>query len=260
MHHTDSTTINKHAHHDIRIFHFGVGLILFLESIIIWLLSSSFTLPVTTSYLQKNLELGVLASQTEEIFRIQTAHLLVLFLLIAGISHLIISLPKVFKIYSKNIEEKNNPFRWLEYGITAPIMVVTLALLTGVFDLSTLILLWFLNVCMILFGQNMEAINKNRAKTDWSSFIYGGLAGAIPWIIIWMYIVGARAGNFIPVNIIWAFASLVFFFTLFPANLFLYYKKIGPWKNYEHVENMFILLSLVSKSALAWQIFIGVLG
>lgn len=148
MHRTESPTINEHVHHDIRIFQFGVGLILFLESIIIWLLSSNFTLPVTTSYLQKNLELGVLASKTTEIFRIQTAHLLVLFLLIAGISHLIISLPKVFKIYSKNIEEKNNPFRWLEYGITAPIMVITLALLTGVFDLSTLILICFLCVCV----------------------------------------------------------------------------------------------------------------
>lgn len=113
---------------------------------------------------------------------------------------------------------------------------------------------------MILFGQNMEVINKNKTKTDWSSFVYGGLAGVIPWIIILMYITGARGGNFIPANIIWAFVSLIFFFTLFPANLFLYYKKIGPWKNYEYVENMFILLSLVSKSALAWQIFIGVLG
>ena len=39
----------------------------------------------------------------------------------------------------------------------------------------------------------------------------------------------------------------------------LQYKKIGPWRDYLFGEKMYVVLSLVAKSALAWQIFAGTL-
>jgi len=45
----------------------------------------------------------------------------------------------------------------------------------------------------------------------------------------------------------------------FAINMFLQYKKIGPWKNYLFGESMYVLLSLVAKSVLAWQVFAGTL-
>jgi hypothetical protein len=39
----------------------------------------------------------------------------------------------------------------------------------------------------------------------------------------------------------------------------LQYKKIGPWKNYAYGELVYIILSLVAKSLLAWQVFAGTL-
>jgi hypothetical protein len=41
--------------------------------------------------------------------------------------------------------------------------------------------------------------------------------------------------------------------------MFLQYKKIGPWKNYLYGERAYVLLSLIAKSALAWQVFAGTL-
>jgi len=41
--------------------------------------------------------------------------------------------------------------------------------------------------------------------------------------------------------------------------MFLQYKKIGPWKNYLYGEKAYIVLSLVAKSLLAWQVFGGTL-
>jgi len=41
--------------------------------------------------------------------------------------------------------------------------------------------------------------------------------------------------------------------------MFLQYKKIGPWKNYVYGEYAYIILSLVAKSLLAWQVFAGTL-
>lgn len=41
--------------------------------------------------------------------------------------------------------------------------------------------------------------------------------------------------------------------------MYLQYKKVGKWENYLHGEKVYILLSLVAKSALAWQVFAGTL-
>lgn len=244
----------------MKIFQIGVGLILLIQSLVIWLLSSTFTLPVTTNYLESSGIGNSLVHVTKEIFRVQTAHILVIFLLVPSIMHLIIALPGVFSKYKKLIEDKYNPLRWLEYSLTAPLMIVLLAMLSGIFDFSTLILLFTVSVSMLLFGANMEVINRNLEKVHWSSFIFGSILGIVPWIIIWMHIAGARDVSLIPSYTIITFFSLLAFFAFFPLNMFLYYKKIGPWKDYEFTETCFVMLSLCSKSALAWQVFIGLMG
>ena len=37
--------------------------------------------------------------------------------------------------------------------------------------------------------------------------------------------------------------------------MILQYKKVGPWKDYLYGEFIYIILSLVAKSLLAWQVF-----
>jgi hypothetical protein len=54
-------------------------------------------------------------------------------------------------------------------------------------------------------------------------------------------------------------ASLFVFFNVFAVNMFLQYRKIGPWRDYLFGERMYIFLSLFAKSALAWQVFSGTL-
>jgi hypothetical protein len=245
---------------DKRLFQIGIGFVLFIESILIWLLSSNFTLPVTTRYLESNSGNSFLGHVTKELFRVQVAHILIIFLLVPSILHLIIAIPSVYAKYRKFIENKINPIRWLEYSITAPLMIILVAMLTGIFDLSTLILLFTAGVSMLLFGANMEYANKNMGNVKWANFIYGSIIGIIPWIIIWMHIAGARDISLIPMYTIIAFFSLLAFFAFFPLNMFLYYMKVGPWKDYEFVETCFVMLSLCSKSALAWQVFIGLMG
>jgi hypothetical protein len=42
--------------------------------------------------------------------------------------------------------------------------------------------------------------------------------------------------------------------------MYLQYKKVGRWKDYLFGERMYIVLSLVAKTVLAWQIFAGTLA
>jgi len=44
------------------------------------------------------------------------------------------------------------------------------------------------------------------------------------------------------------------------VNMYLQYKKVGPWKNYLFGERVYIILSLAAKTALAWMIFSGTLA
>ena len=50
------------------------------------------------------------------------------------------------------------------------------------------------------------------------------------------------------------------FFNSFAVNQWLQYRQVGPWRSYAFGEKAYLVLSLVAKSALAWQIFGGSLA
>ena len=54
-------------------------------------------------------------------------------------------------------------------------------------------------------------------------------------------------------------AQSVFFFS-FGLNQWLQYRKVGKWTSYVFGEKTYLVLSLVAKSVLAWQIFGGSLA
>ena len=56
------------------------------------------------------------------------------------------------------------------------------------------------------------------------------------------------------------FVSLFVLFFIFAVNMALQYLRIGPWRDYRFGERVYLMLSLVAKSALAWQVFAGALA
>jgi hypothetical protein len=115
---------------------------------------------------------------------------------------------------------------------------------------------------MNLFGIMMELHNLRTERTNWTSFIYGIFAGIVPWIVIFMHFYGSLAsGDAKPPAFVYAIIPTIFvFFNIFAVNMFLQYKKVGPWKNYLFGERVYIILSLAAKTALAWQIWAGTLA
>jgi Heliorhodopsin len=107
-------------------------------------------------------------------------------------------------------------------------------------------------------------------KTNWSHFNYGIFAGIIPWVVMGVYFFTSinRLGDIeelpdrvkdILKLVKFIFPALFVFFNCFAINMFLQYKKWGPWKNYVFGEKVYIVLSLVAKSFLAWFIWGGTL-
>ena len=244
----------------LKIFNIVMGFFHFIQSILIFVLSTDFSLPVNTMYLKFDVNSLSLQPFLESIGEIGIGYVVALFLLLSSIAHFTISLPKVYEWYVKNLKKGINYARWYEYSISSSVMIIVIAMLVGVYDLSALILIFFLNMMMILFGLMMELHNQTTKKTDWTSYIFGCIAGIIPWIVIALYLFGSGDGeNRAPDFVYWIFFSIFLFFNSFAVNMVLQYGKIGKWKDYTFGEKVYIILSLVAKSLLAWQVFAGTL-
>ncbi len=245
----------------LRLYNVLVGLLHLGQAVAILLLSNSFSLPIQTNYLSFDPATGTSAPLLRTVGRVRLGPLVAVFLLLAAADHLVVSLPRAFDWYVRNLERHINYARWTEYFFSASLMIVIIAMLSGVYDLATLLLLFFLNGMMILFGWMMELQNRTTERVDWTAFSFGTLAGIIPWVVVGLYFgsAAAEAANGVPKFVYGIMVSIFVFFSIFAVNMALQYRGKGRWNDYLYGEKVYILLSLVAKSLLAWQVFAGTL-
>ncbi|WP_029551060.1 heliorhodopsin HeR [Thermococcus zilligii] len=225
-----------------------------VQGILILVLSSDFAVTITRNYLKFDQASRSLVTVTENLFDVRLAYLIALFPLLTAVAHFMVA-TVLYDRYVENLSRGINPYRWAEYSVTSSIMIVIIALLVGISDIGTLLLIFSINATMIFFGYLMELLNQYTEKVRWSPFIFGSFAGLIPWVVIFMVILRSSPPDFV----IWIFISIAIFFNLFPVNMILQYKKIGKWADYLYGEKVYILLSLTSKSILVWQVYAGTL-
>ncbi len=244
----------------LRRFNFIMALLHFVQAVLMLNLSTDFKLPLTTSFVEFNPQIGKLVPVLNEIASLPVGAMVAGFLFLSALAHLTVSLPRVYDWYEKSIKKGINPARWIEYSFSSSLMIVIIAMLAGMYDAVALLLLFFLNAMMILFGWIMELHNQRTEKTDWTSYWFGVLAGAVPWIAVGLHLFGAGGeGGGPPDFVYYIYFSIFLFFNVFAVNMVLQYKKIGKWKDYVFGERMYIILSLVAKSLLAWQVWAGTL-
>ena len=111
-------------------------------------------------------------------------------------------------------------------------------------------------------GLMMERHNQLTQETNWLAFNIGVLAGIVPWIMgaLYFWVSTSNIADAIPVYAQFGFLLTFLFFNSFAINMWLQNKKVGKWKVYAYGEKAYIVLSLVSKSALGWIIVLGTLG
>lgn len=244
----------------IRVFNLVASLLHFIQGVLMLALSSDFSLPITTAFVKYNPEVGQLMPTIQTLFDLQIGPLVAAFFFLSSLAHLLVSLPGIYPWYVNNLKRGINYARWMEYALSSSLMIVVVAMLVGMYDGVSLLLMFFLNMMMILFGWMMELHNQTTEKTNWTAYWFGCLAGAIPWVAIAIYLFFAGEGDAKPPTFVyWIFFSIFIFFNIFAINMVLQYKKIGKWKNYLYGEYMYIVLSLVAKSLLAWQVWAGTL-
>jgi hypothetical protein len=243
----------------LRKYNIIAGSLHLLQAIAVLILSKNFTLPISGSFLAFNASTQSLSPTTKVLFNLSLPILITIFFFLSAAAHFIIA-TVYYKRYTTNLVRGINIARWVEYSLSASIMMVAIALLVGVYDAMSLVMVFALAAIMNLMGLVMEVHNQTTERTNWLSYWIGCFAGVIPWLVIAFYLwIGAANGSNAPTFVYWIFASIFIFFNCFAVNMVLQYKKVGPWKNYLYGEKVYIILSLVAKSLLAWQVFAGTL-
>ncbi len=240
-------------------FNLGMAALHFVQAVLVLILSKNFSLPVTGTYLQFDVASQSLIPKTETLFNLSLPLLVAGFLLLSALFHLLIA--TVYrKKYETGLKNGINKLRWVEYSLSASTMMIAIAMLVGIYDILSLTMIFVLVAVMNLLGLVMEVHNQTTERTNWLSYWLGCLVGAIPWVAVaftmWL---GAANGSSAPTFVYWIFVSIFLFFNCFAINMVLQYKKVGKWRDYLYGERAYVILSLVAKSLLAWQVFAGTL-
>ena len=98
-------------------------------------------------------------------------------------------------------------------------------------------------VCTAWWGRYVADLGRQRNPARWVEY---SLSSSLMIVLI--------------AQLVGIFVSLFIFFNSFALNQWLQYREVGPWRSYAFGERAYLVLSLVAKSALAWQIFGGSLA
>jgi len=227
-----------------------------LQGVVILLLANGFALPVTATFMEA--QPGAEPPRLRTLFEIRLAWGVAAFVFLSALAHWLLATPRLYEWYCRNLLRQRNYARWIEYALSSSVMVVLIALLTGIGDVAALGAIFGVNAAMILFGLLMEHY-ESPGRPNWLSFVFGCLAGAVPWIMIAVYLWSPGVAAEPPAFVYGIFFSLFVFFNVFAVNMVLY-KQVGKWRDYLYGETVYVFLSLTAKSLLAWQVFAGTLA
>ena len=230
----------------------AVGLSTFLV-----LIDEQVTFGVTADYLAGPPGVPI-PPERVELFDVNVGAGVVAFLGMSAFFHFLIASPLFFQRYKNGLKLNHNYFRWVEYSLSSSVMIWLIAQITGITDIGALIGIFAVNASMIFFGALQEKY-EFPGSGGFLPFVMGSMTGIVPWIIILIYFFapGSTSEAEPPAFVVGIIISLFVFFNTFAINQALQYHQVGGWRDYLRGERMYITLSLIAKTALAYQVFSG---
>lgn len=251
----DASGINERTLSGLRRWNVGLSLLHGLQVVAVLVLASDFAITVTSQF--PTGPPGTPAVAPEPLFDVRVGLAIAVFLALAALDHLLTATILRGR-YEADLRAGLNRFRWMEYSVSSTIMVLLIAFYNGITGIAAVVGIIGANVAMILFGWVQELMNPpGRTRTTMLPFWFGCVAGAAPWVAI---LVNAFGADTVPGFVYGIIVSLFVFFMSFALNQWLQYRRIGRWADYAYGEKAYLVLSLVAKTALAWQIFGGSLA
>ncbi len=239
----------------LRRWNLGLTVLHAVQTAVVLVLAGNFAITVTSSLPEG--PPGSAAPAPAALFDVRIGWAVAAFLALAALDHLLTATASR-ATYERDLAHGINRFRWVEYSVSATLMIVLIGFYSGVTSLNAVLAVIGANVAMILFGWLQELMNPpGRSTTTMLPFWFGTLVGLAPWVSIAVNIIGSTTVPGFVYGIV--LAQFVFFFS-FGLNQWLQYRRVGRWADYAYGERTYLVLSPVAKSVLAWQIFGGSLA
>lgn len=249
-------TITPAEQRRLRTLNLAAAALHLTQAVAVVVLATDFSLSITASYLSG--PPGTAPAPATVLADLPTGIAVAGFLVLSFLAHLIVA-TGWFGGYLRDLSQQINRARWVEYSLSSTLMIVVIAQLVGISDVAALIGICGANISMILFGWLQEKY-ETAGTGGWLPFIFGCIAGAIPWLAILYYTIAPGSQAEPPGFVYGIVVSLFLFFNVFALNQWLQYRAKGRWADYLFGERTYIVLSLVAKSLLAWQVFGGTLA
>ena len=131
----------------LRVYNLLMGSFHLLQGILVLMLANDFSLPVTANFMEG--PPGSPQSLTT-LFSINIGWAVAAFVFLSAIAHYTVAFPGVFGWYIANLAFNRNYARWIEYSISASIMVLLIAMLPGITDIVALLGIFFMNAAICL--------------------------------------------------------------------------------------------------------------
>ena len=236
------------------------GVLHLVSMLAILVLTNDAKLPVNAIYLTEAPGTGNF-TEPINLFNLKIGYMVAAFLALSAFFHFLISSPAMFTKYTAGLKNHINVFRWVEYSLSSTIMIIVILQLNGTADYIALMGIAGVNISMILFGWLQEKY-ATPGDGDLLPFWFGCIAGIIPWVATLINILSPKGPveSTTPGFVYGIVVSLFIFFNCFAIVQYKQYKAQGKWANYLRGERTYIVLSLVAKSLLAWQVFSGTLA
>lgn len=250
---------------DLHLWNILLVLLLTAQGLAIAVLGRTVSLPINTSYLNVDSLAShaaghqVLTQASRHLFDVNLLALVTTIIFLSAIFHLLI-VTNYRGRYEATLKQGVNKLRWIDFGLTAGLMLVVISLLNGVYDISILLAIFVLIALLHILGYFLETQASSSLKSKMHIFKGLLLAGGTVWLIIALYVKAAIIyGQGLP-HYVYFIDGSIFIITLGLAlNTYLSFRRIGRWKNYLYSERNFMVLSLIAKTALTWQIYLGIL-
>jgi hypothetical protein len=249
------TGVNAERLANLRRWNLGLTVLHAVQAVLILVMAGSFAITFTSNFPVG--PPGTRLETPEGLFDLRIGFAVAVFLALAALDHLLTA-TVMRATYEADLARGINRFRWIEYSFSATLMVILIGSYSGITDITAVLAVIGANVSMILFGWLQERMNPpGRSTTTMMPFWFGTIAGAAPWVAVWVNVIGADTVPGFVFGIV--VAEQVFFFS-FALNQWLQYRGVGRWTNYVYGEKVYLVLSLAAKSVLAWQIYGGSLA
>jgi hypothetical protein len=251
------TTETDTRYRRLRIYNLVMGFFHAVQGVVILAIANDFALPVTSTFMEG--PPGAEPPSLDKLFEVRIAWGVAAFLFLSALAHFLLAAPGIYDWYRRNLGRNRNYARWIEYSVSSSVMVVLIAMLTGISDVAALGAIFGVNAAMILFGLLQEHYEEPGSRR-WMPYWFGVIAGVVPWVLIGVYLWSPTSAAEPPAFVYAIFFSLFVFFNSFAVNMVLQYRRVGRWRDYLYGEYAYVLLSLTAKSLLAWQVFAGTLA